>query len=111
MFLASIPLVAYIPIFGILGLLLNLIGIFPHSMPITLETTDKVITQARTTWDIFPKSQVACFLFCGANAHLTHHIFPTAPRSEYVSLSADLEKKLGIEYRAVHTFTEYETFL
>jgi fatty acid desaturase len=96
--LALAPAILFLLLFG------NYLGLLAHCLPVARQTTDPVLRQLRTTWDLYPGSFVASLLTGGLNAHATHHVYPSLPRGAQLLGTRILLEEAGAEYRCVHTF-------
>jgi len=101
---ALLPL-ALLP--AIVSLLLcgNYLGLLSHALPVGRGTTDPVLRQLRTTWDLYPGSFVASLVTGGLNAHATHHVYPTLPRGAQPMGTRILRDEAGMEHRCVDTLS------
>lgn len=95
--LALLPAILFLLLCG------NYLGLLSHALPVGRRTSDPVLRQLRTTWDLYPESFFASLLMGGLNAHATHHVYPSLPRGAQPLGSRILSQEAGTEHRCVHT--------
>jgi fatty acid desaturase len=95
--LALLPAILFLVFFG------SYLGLLAHALPVGRGTTDPVLRQLRTTWDLYPGSFVASLLTGGLNAHATHHVYPSLPRGAQPLGTHILREEAGAEHRCVDT--------
>jgi fatty acid desaturase len=95
--LALLPAILFLLLFG------NYLGLLSHALPVGHRTTDPVLRQLRTTWDLYPGSFIASLVTGGLNAHATHHVYPALPRGAQPLGTRVLREEAGAEYRCVDT--------
>jgi fatty acid desaturase len=95
--LAFLPAILFLLLFG------NYLGLLSHALPVGRRTTDPVLRQLRTTWDLYPGSFIASLVTGGLNAHATHHVYPSLPRGAQPLGTRILREEAGVEYRCVDT--------